>query len=88
MSQFGTILDILMEAFKNPVSEQDYHNIVELLRAYKRDDVMKEQEMKELSIREFPLTYHPCDHMERIRFAMTFTQNNNERIKELFARAV
>ena len=86
MSRFGVILDILTEAFKNPVSEEDYYKIVDLLRKYIREDTTAEQH--ELAIRGFPSSYHPCDHMERIRFGMTFGGKDNAVLKDLFARAV
>ena len=85
-SKFGVILDIMTEAFKSPVSEEDYYKIVELLRNYIREDPTAEQH--ELAIRGYPAHYHPCDHMERIRFAMTFGGKDNAVLKDLFSRAV
>lgn len=82
-SKFGIILDVLIEAFKNSVSEQDYCNIVKILREYTNSRENLEIEQDELKNRGYPLDYHPCDHMERIRFAMTFGKYNNTRINDL-----
>lgn len=85
-TQFGIILDILTEAFKHPVSEHDYTTIVGILRDYScnRNSIVVEQH--ELTIRKFPPGYHPCDHMENIRFAMVFGENNNIIIQDLQMR--
>ena len=85
-SRFGILLDILMEAFRNPVSETDYYTIVQVLQDYTeaRSDTIQEQE--ELAKRGLPINYHPCDHMERIRFGMVFGNNRNSRIKDLVTK--
>lgn len=82
-TRFGLILDILDEAFRTLVSEKDYYEIVDILQEYSdnRDDVSIEQQ--ELKQKGWPLTYHPCDHMQRLRFAMTFGESDNVRIREL-----
>ena len=82
-SKFGIILDILLESFRNPVSENDYHNIVNAIREY--SNAREDNEQHELAIRGLPLTYHPCDHNERIRHSMVFTDKDNERVGELLS---
>ena len=85
-SKFGIILDILLEFFSNPVSENDYHNIVNAIREY--SNARENNEQHELAIRGLPSTYHPCDHNERIRYAMVFGEKNNMRIGELISRVM
>lgn len=85
MTRFGIILDILSESFHGIISEQDYVNIVNLLRDYDRSRDDTSIEKQELVDRGWPLNYHPCDHMERIRFATVFGKDDNVRIKELFS---
>lgn len=86
MTTFGILLDILKEAFQNPVSEKDYHMIVDSLKNYNFNRNDKESEVNELKNKGWPLTYHPCDHMERIRFAMVFGEKDNEYIQSLLRK--
>lgn len=83
VSKFGIILDILKEAFSTPVSERDYYRIVEVLRNYKLNPCEPTTEQEELVARKWPLHYHPCDHMENIRFGLCFCGEDNIRIQEL-----
>jgi hypothetical protein len=85
-SQFGILLDILKEAFQSPISERDYHMIVELLRNYNNSRIHKESELNELQSRGWPLNYDPCEHMERIRFAMVFGEKDNDVVQTLLKR--
>lgn len=83
MTKFGILLDILIESFSKNVSERDYHMIVNALREYDSSRCDTETEQRELAAHGYPLTYHPCDHMERIRSAMTFGEIDNPRVQEL-----
>jgi hypothetical protein len=81
---FGKLLDVLSIAFRFPVSERDYHDIVCLLRDY--DDSGRtsvDEERSELERRGWPVTYHPCDHMENVRWGMVFGSEDNARIREM-----
>lgn len=84
MSRFGALLDILKYCFENKISVKDYHNIVNCIRSYdsKREDISIE--IIELKRIGYPLTYHPCDHMENIRKNMWFDlDTDNIKIGEL-----
>jgi hypothetical protein len=83
VNNFGILLDILTEAFHNTVSENDYQMILETLRQYSQSRCDIATEQYELVTRGWPLTYHPCDHKERIRFAMYFGEKDNTHIQEL-----
>ena len=82
-NKFGVLLDVLSEAFKSTVSEHDYHMIVQAIRDYSVSRYDRETEEKELAARNMPLTYNPCDHMENIRFGMSFGGGDNVRVQEL-----
>lgn len=82
-NSFGILLDILKEAFTTHASEKDYHMIVEVLRKYVDSPCDTSVEHDELAKRGWPLTYHPCHHMERIRYAIQFSRHDNLLIKEL-----
>jgi hypothetical protein len=86
MTVFGYLLDIVQEVIESPVSERDYHAVVSCLRAYTAigmHDAANEQ--FELQRRGWSLSYHPCKHMENIRFAMTFDEGDNARLHGLMA---
>ena len=80
---FSLILDILIEAFNSPVSEYDYHQIVTLLREYNTQRWPADLEQSELAARGFPIVYHPCDHMEQLRFAFSFGAEDNKKIHDI-----
>ena len=75
------MLDILVEAFSNPISERDYRDIVEALREYSSHRDNRAVELLELTRSGYPKTYHPCDHMENIRFALCFGEEDNRRVR-------
>ena len=82
---FSIILDILQEAFNSLVSERDYHMIVACLREYSASEHNADIEKSELARRGWPLDYHPCEHMERLRFAFVFGGEDNPRIQHALA---
>ncbi len=81
-NRFGILLDILKIAFKEPVSENDYHRIVEAIRNYDKSRISPEEEKAELRRVGWPETYHPCDYAERIRFFLNFGEKNHPLIQE------
>jgi hypothetical protein len=85
-TRFGIILDLLIEVFRNPASEEDYHAIVDLLRSYALARDSSYAEYVELLEHNYPLNYDPCDHMENIRKFMTFGSTDNWRVKELLEK--
>ena len=87
-SKFGNILDMLIYAFKNTVSVHDCAMIVDTLRDYEktRPDAPCADEQRELSRVGYPLDYHPCEHMDRIRFCMVFGENDNEHIQDMLKK--
>ncbi len=82
-NKFGMLLDVLTVAFKSTVSEHDYHMIVQAIRDYSVSRYDRAAEEKELAARNMPLTYNPCDHMENVRFGMSFVVEDNARVQEL-----
>ena len=66
------ILDLLQAAFTGAVTEQDYHSTVQCLREYAAERDCREAESRAALSRGWPADYDPCEHMERIRVAMTF----------------
>lgn len=79
-SRFSIILDMLNNAFTNPINETEYHGIVECLRIYSSNQDPIDVQQEELKKRGWPLNYHPCDHMENIRHAFTFVPNDQTNI--------
>ena len=77
-ARFGCLLDMLHEAFSSGLSEPQYHNIVHCLRHYTSHRIARGDEEKTLKNKGWPASYHPCDHMENIRWGMHFgTPNPN-----------
>jgi hypothetical protein len=87
-NKFGIILDMLKESFQNPVSVNDCCMIVDCMREYAktRPEITSSDEERELARIGYPLTYHPCDHMERVRFAMHFRDEDNERVQGMLQK--
>jgi hypothetical protein len=85
-SRFGVIIDILEIAFSNPVSESDYHNIVRCLREYDRLRDPEETERYQLRIRGWPEDYHPCEHMENVRWGFAFVDVSNQDVTSLLTQ--
>ena len=82
-SKFSLLIDMLTEAFTTPISEMDYHSIVKCLRHYDTNRESQETECKVLRENRWPVTYHPCDHMENIRFGMCMGAVRNRHISHL-----
>ena len=85
MTVFGSLLDIVQEVIISPVSERDYHQVVECMEVYATLIPDRDDEQLQLQIRGWPLSYHPCTVMENIRFAMWFNKNDNVRLQGLIA---
>jgi hypothetical protein len=68
MSRFSQLLRILDCAFTTGMSEQNYHDIVRCLRDYRDKPDPPNIERYELQQLGWPVDYHPCDHMENIRW--------------------
>ncbi len=62
--------------------------IVDCMREYAktRPEITSSDEERELARIGYPLTYHPCDHMERVRFAMHFRDEDNERVQGMLQK--
>lgn len=72
-NQFMVLLRMLKVLFEGPtVSEDQYHDVITCMRRYDTDRVPVETEQAALLEIGYPVTYHPCDHMERIRFCTVF----------------
>lgn len=73
---------MLSRAFdgKNAVSQGNYEDIVRCMRAYDGERAAPTEERAVLASRGWPITYHPCDHMERVRFCMTFDEASDSKI--------
>ncbi len=86
-AKFGALLDMLRVAFQSPVSIQDYQDIVSCLRCYEADGrALKSEEHTELDRLGWSTQYHPCDHMENLRFGLVFAPDDNSRVRELLRR--
>ena len=72
MNGFMVTMLMVDAVFRRVVSEDQYHDVVERLRRYDTDRVPVETERAILHEMGYPESYHPCDHMERIRFCITF----------------
>lgn len=83
---FGILIDMLIVAFNVTVSKSDYHDVVQCMRMYDTRRATLESKREELRRRGWPVTYHPCEHMEKIRFCMTFGGHGNERVRDLVGR--
>ena len=73
---------MLKIAFKNPVSESNYHDIVQCLREYDKMRDPVETEKHQLRLHGWPETYHPCDHMDNVRWGFVFVDVSNKDILE------
>jgi hypothetical protein len=85
MTVFGSLLDIVQEVIISSVSERDYHQVVECMEVYATIIPDRDDEQLQLQIRGWPLSYHPCNVMENIRFAVWFNKNDNVRLQGLMA---
>jgi hypothetical protein len=74
MSTLDIVIALLCVALLTPVSEMDYHNLVKILRHYDNHRQSPQDEQEVLTRVGWPHTYHPCDHMENIRFVLVFTR--------------
>lgn len=85
--RFSLLIDMLARAFRggpgdSSVSQGNYTDIVWCLRKYDENRAPVEDEHKVLERQGWPTSYHPCDHMERIRWGMTFGDVSDEIIDE------
>lgn len=88
---FRALLDALLVGFNgNPISEADYHAIVYRLRIYemavernneKSTRAAAAIELPVLQDVGLPVTYHPCDHMENVRWGFNFTSDDNPYVR-------
>ena len=85
-SRFGVIIDILAIAFNNVVSQGDYYRIVKCLRDYDKQRDPVEVERYQLEIRGWPVNYHPCDHMENVRWGFCFSSVSNKAVDNLLTQ--
>jgi hypothetical protein len=74
---------MLRVAASTPVSEMDYHKIVQILRHYDKHRQSPQDEQEVLARVGWPATYHPCDHMEKIRFVLLFTREGCPAVAKL-----
>lgn len=59
-------------AFAEGITEADYHTLVGLLRVYAAARECESEEARVRALHGWPAHYDPCDHMEALRFAVTF----------------
>ena len=81
MNRFARLLYLLELAFPATVSEDQYHALVACMRAYDADRLPADVEKRTLAESGWPETYHPCDHMERIRFSLVFGPEPDARLQ-------
>lgn len=73
--RFSLLVEMLDRAFRggNSVSQDNYHDMVWCLRTYDTSGRARQNEERKVLLRHgWPTSYHPCDHMERIRWGMCF----------------
>ena len=83
-SRFQALLDILEEAFRVPVSVEDYFKIGQCIRLYSSQRMSHDVEQLELA-RKGWTNYHPCDRMDTLRFGLVFVDSDNPRVNDLVA---
>lgn len=81
--RFKLLVKILITAFNNGCTEGQYRKIVRCLRDYNADRDSQTQEKNILEREGWPSTYHPCDHMENIRWGLCFTPEKNFALQAL-----
>ena len=92
MSQaFGLLLDILNVMFNETISEDNYHDLIDVMRVYCKTCqqityMTKDEEIFELTSRGFPETYNPCEYMENLRFAFAFRAVSNVKASAYLAQ--
>ena len=79
LQRFTLLLSLLEHVFRSGtvVSEDNYHDVVRCMRDYEekgRAAASDEREM--MNTLGWPEQYHPCDHMENIRFCLVFGSEN------------
>ena len=74
MNPFESLLLMLKIVFdgSTTISEDQYHDVVACMRRYNTKRLSTAIEQTALRAAGFPVTYHPCNHMERIRFCTVF----------------
>lgn len=82
VEHFSVLLDMLKIAFREGSSEEQYHEVVKCLRAYRSCPADKKSEKMVLLQKGWPPHYHPCHHMENIRWGICFG-NVNAKLQEL-----
>lgn len=85
-TRFGQLLEMLQYAFSHGVTEQNYHDIVACLRDYDNHRDPVDVEKSELHQKKFPLTYHPCDFMENIRWGFVFLAQSNHELDKMIEK--
>ena len=78
---FGILVDVLQEAFKNTISEDQYMQVIRYINLYTSvreglcitDKVsMVDAQNCQLLARQWPPDYDPADHLCNLRYALTF----------------
>jgi len=78
MTNDYSVLDRINIAFHEPISENDYHQIVHDLDAIAWPN--DEERISQVRQRGWPDTYDPCKHRENLRFAFHFCAEDNKRL--------
>ena len=81
MNRFARLLRALEAALPATVSEDQYHALVAAMRAYDAHRLPADIEKRTLAEAGWPQTYHPCDHLERIRFSLVFGPDPDARVQ-------
>ena len=80
IQHFENIIAALNHAFGIPVTMNDYIMLVDCVRQYGLNRAEKEDEVVVLRKYGFPESYHPCDHIENLRFGLCFTCDKSDRL--------
>jgi hypothetical protein len=82
VTKCGLIFDLLQAAFTGFVTEHEYHLTVHCLREYAAERDCRDLEQQAAISRGWRADYDPCEHMERIRYGMTFGTTCNTSVMD------
>ena len=84
--RFALLIEMLCAVFESGSNEEEYHTIVNCMHDYNtcRDEPITEKDV--LVGKGWPTNYHPCDHMENIRWGICFMDQPNPLVEELIVK--
>lgn len=77
MAYYVELLAMLRHAFRHPVSERNYHDLVCCIDLYASQRASPEEEAAALAASGWPPSYDPCEVRENIRWGMFFVPDDD-----------